>query len=371
MTYPWNTLKIEPTDDRKIIKKAYAQLLRKYRPDEHPEQFQTINQAYQVALNLAAEKPEKIDPEMVEPLDQRDSLQPLDDQYEVVIEGSQLQAETPIDYSQPVYKSTDVAHSQASELALCNNMLEQFHQMAFAEYKDKKQVENWDFLQRYHDLEDFQLRESFSNEIFKRIVEYNHFQNHENGGLLIDQAIARVIAACLDWEANWQALEKRFPTNYMQHVFGLLESVSTSNRSAPIFTRVFAVNLEIALINVGLLVSGLHEQVWSRELLVLLLFVASSTLASLTKLNLPLVQYAFDIRLFDRFINQPSRQQKLIRMATFHITMIPVYSMLSEDYRLSPWSEISLSVVVVVNLFCWFKQKQLFHDWIAGTLLLK
>ena len=47
---PWKTLQIEPTEDKKAIKKAYAQLIKKHRPDEDPQKFQEIQEAYQMAL---------------------------------------------------------------------------------------------------------------------------------------------------------------------------------------------------------------------------------------------------------------------------------------------------------------------------------
>jgi len=47
---PWKTLNIDPTDDKKVIKKAYACLIKQFKPDEHPEKFQEIQEAYQYAL---------------------------------------------------------------------------------------------------------------------------------------------------------------------------------------------------------------------------------------------------------------------------------------------------------------------------------
>ncbi len=43
-------LEIEPTKDKKKIKMAYSKLLKKYHPEEFPEMFMRINEAYGVAL---------------------------------------------------------------------------------------------------------------------------------------------------------------------------------------------------------------------------------------------------------------------------------------------------------------------------------
>ena len=38
----WEILGIEPTKDKKEIKKAYARLLKQYHPEENPEEFKHI-----------------------------------------------------------------------------------------------------------------------------------------------------------------------------------------------------------------------------------------------------------------------------------------------------------------------------------------
>lgn len=49
----WEELGIEPTNDLKKIKKAYAKKLKLNRPDQKPEEFQALYSAYQAALQHA------------------------------------------------------------------------------------------------------------------------------------------------------------------------------------------------------------------------------------------------------------------------------------------------------------------------------
>lgn len=51
-------LEIEPTYDTKKLKKAYANLVKKYHPEEHPEKWQEIRAAYKTALGLARKEEE-------------------------------------------------------------------------------------------------------------------------------------------------------------------------------------------------------------------------------------------------------------------------------------------------------------------------
>jgi len=49
----WASLGIDPTADVRAIKRAYARKLKHTRPDEDPEAFQELNDAYQTALQMA------------------------------------------------------------------------------------------------------------------------------------------------------------------------------------------------------------------------------------------------------------------------------------------------------------------------------
>lgn len=49
----WEILKIEETDDTRAIKRAYAALAREYNPEEHPQEFLRIREAYEKALGWA------------------------------------------------------------------------------------------------------------------------------------------------------------------------------------------------------------------------------------------------------------------------------------------------------------------------------
>lgn len=58
---PWQVLGLsEPTADKKAIKRAYAQQVKLYHPEDHPEEFQALQAAYQEALkratNIAAQE---------------------------------------------------------------------------------------------------------------------------------------------------------------------------------------------------------------------------------------------------------------------------------------------------------------------------
>lgn len=82
----YQVLGISPTRDKKIIRKAYAGLIRKYHPEEHPEKWKEIHDAYMVAMQRADEdrplheepKPQRKEqkPQREEPKPQREEQKP-------------------------------------------------------------------------------------------------------------------------------------------------------------------------------------------------------------------------------------------------------------------------------------------------------
>ena len=53
---PWQVLGLSgPTTDKKAIKRAYAQQVKLYHPEDHPEEFQALQAAYQEALKRATD----------------------------------------------------------------------------------------------------------------------------------------------------------------------------------------------------------------------------------------------------------------------------------------------------------------------------
>ncbi|MES2943372.1 MAG: J domain-containing protein [Pseudomonadota bacterium] len=51
---PWGVLGLRPTGDIQAVRRAYAALIRQYRPDSHPREFARIRQAYEQAQEQAS-----------------------------------------------------------------------------------------------------------------------------------------------------------------------------------------------------------------------------------------------------------------------------------------------------------------------------
>ena len=80
---PWQVLGLSgPTADKKAIKRAYAQQVKLYHPEDHPEEFQALQAAYQEALkratDLAAQESKGAGADFVGGRDPRPASQPSD-----------------------------------------------------------------------------------------------------------------------------------------------------------------------------------------------------------------------------------------------------------------------------------------------------
>ena len=51
MKSAWEILGIEPTENKRVVKKAYAKMLAKYHPEDYPNEFQEIQNAYKSIMD--------------------------------------------------------------------------------------------------------------------------------------------------------------------------------------------------------------------------------------------------------------------------------------------------------------------------------
>ncbi len=59
----WSVLQLPEDADARTIKRSYARLLKTFRPDEDPEGFQRLREAYEHALDVAQWRAENASPE--------------------------------------------------------------------------------------------------------------------------------------------------------------------------------------------------------------------------------------------------------------------------------------------------------------------
>jgi len=223
---PWKTLNIEPTDEKKAIKKAYAVLIKQYKPDENPDKFQEIQEAYKMALSMLQWSVQEND-------EDRESAEP----HQVTRPETQKSDES---FSlQPAQVDEEALAEQKQQEQLIENLFQQLHQMAFAPLAVKSKLENWKFIEDYYKIDDLTLKPQIAREVFKKVAEYNIFQQKQNNTYLIKAGIMRYLNSVFDWSAQWNEYQHQFPEHYFAVTIDIFHTFKEPTLLKSIFSLFF------------------------------------------------------------------------------------------------------------------------------------
>lgn len=137
----WDILQIEQTHDKKVIKRAYHKLLRDNKPDEKPDEFQILYQAYQDALNNISSN-EYLDFKEIEPHIEKSI--PMDNlEYE----------ERPVMTSE-----NELFYTRVDALTYDNNDIEIFNNL-----------NNWNFIEELGFSEDLKYHKQYAQYLFDAV----------------------------------------------------------------------------------------------------------------------------------------------------------------------------------------------------------
>lgn len=104
----YEILNIDRDADVKTIKKAYAKLVKQYHPEDNPEEWKRIHDAYEQAMQLASGKKQKVDMPSESPEQELTSLVNFSEQGET--------PSTPIETSEPKAQPRSLSEEQQNEL---------------------------------------------------------------------------------------------------------------------------------------------------------------------------------------------------------------------------------------------------------------
>lgn len=183
----WETLGIEATDDLKVIKKAYAKGLKTYHPEEDPEGYQRLREAYDSAVKLAKEGFSRVAPSQ--------------------------NHETSLDWEE----GRDVAEVDIPSI---EHPVDQFIQKVQALYEDffaRIQVENWQSLLQ----EDIIWNVQYSVLLQDRLIDF--LEEHP----YLPLAIWQLLDQTFHWLENKEELEERCGRGTTQF---LIENIIGSKR---------------------------------------------------------------------------------------------------------------------------------------------
>ncbi|MGL6161442.1 RDD family protein [Microbulbifer sp.] len=186
---PWALLGIEPSDDVRAIKRAYAKKLKQTRPDEKPQEFQQLHSAYKRALTIA-ESPQ---PLMESPHQPVESPQPVVESPQPAIESAQSaedpqsametqqpssQEETAVAEREsppelpPGQDSAAVETERQKRIDECQRVLRQVEELLESSRVISVE-ENWHFLAECSYLLEEEFNWNLGLGVFERIARFN------------------------------------------------------------------------------------------------------------------------------------------------------------------------------------------------------
>jgi hypothetical protein len=199
---PWGKLGIEEGSDKQTIKRAYARLLKLNKPDENPDGFQDLHNAYQTALFLTEKSGERRN---------------------VTTTGPETFNET--SYVYPEIASEEGIQKVARFETLENEVLKLMNEEYYA-------VDKWAFIENEECLSDIGFFRAFSDFLLETI-----FENEINITTAPD--LINYLNSIFMWSSNIEELEEQYSIYEIIGMFGTdfySDGFSASKEKTPLFT---------------------------------------------------------------------------------------------------------------------------------------
>lgn len=339
----WEILEIEPTDNEKSIKRAYHKLLRRYKPDEHPDDFKRLYQAYQDALEEKdyIEEEEEIDWEDGESVSW-DSIEVWDEDDEALDEFLAIED----DYYERWRKFED----KVDELTCNNNYPELFNQL-----------EKWHFLEELYVVSDLEFYKEASYYLFNAVSEFDKKHNR----MLLNEEVIRYFDSIFLWKKQWSEFDQESTVfDYLEikkEIFPEERKKILESNLATLPQRAFSFFLDLV---VALTIAIFFNDFKLPSLENLFIIYAVMTIVLFWIFGLkPLGQFATRLEVLEGVEKEkPTQAARGIRVVFTFISIIPFYYFFEEEHQYL----LIYTIIVVTNIALLLYNKRLLQDY-SGT----
>ncbi|MBE8718590.1 J domain-containing protein [Cellvibrio polysaccharolyticus] len=233
----WGLLGIEPTNDVRAIKKAYAIQLKSTRPDEDTNAFQMLHQAYKKALALVESAAmHEARPRVHSEIEGQDGSQrqldvPRDDQAaseQGNIEAADLQSESPSAVNENIERQQQALRArQEVFMALTAKVAELLESKRLADT-----VEPWRFLESTPYVLEDDFNWALGCQVFKMFVEFSkvRLKHRKSGGYYNRKIPDAVLGYCNQiffWNTRRDYLEQNFGGVFCRDLCYQIESAAS------------------------------------------------------------------------------------------------------------------------------------------------
>ena len=348
--YPWDILAIDETDDKKTIKKAYAVLIKQYKPDEHPEKFQEIQEAYQYALNILK-------------WDTHDNSD---------YDNNSRSENNNFTLNENHTNGKDLVTNEES--SIIDKVLEKTEQLLQSPLIERENINNWKFLDKSNQILNIKTRELFSQQLFSLFAKYNIKFYKSNKKCIVTTRIIKHINEFVSWDLKWQDYSYLFDKDSMQVMYMNLESddeidsiqqVDLTYRLRVLFSDMV---MSYAIAGISSYFTGVTYQETLK--LAFYIFVIQRFILEMF-FNKSMGKFSKNAFISDDYGNKCSVLKTLIRHLIINLTLLPIYFWI---YKWNINSNLWISafcVMVFLHLMSLFNKDKFFHDVITKTTVLR
>ena len=335
----WEILEIESTTEKKLIKRAYHKLLRQYKPDEKPNEFKKLYEAYQDALEW--EDYDNWDEEFT--WDDNDEKQHWEDDSNEE-EAFEYEKDEEDILLNEYWRRWEIFEEKVDALTYDNNYPELFNQL-----------KNWEFIEELQLENDIELHQRAADYLFNAIGSFDE----KNENFLLNNEVITYLNKIFLWEKYWQ----KYDDSSTMFEYLTIAKVAPKITQPTIYPLANISNrLSSFFIDFGIALIVLAVLQFEFENLLIIYILLYSFHFWILGLRTPGQMFMKVETLEGDECEQPSKTARGIRVIFTALNLYGITLLIADPLDDNPL----VYIIGIVNLLFWVSQKRLLQDW-SGT----
>ena len=209
----WSILEIDPTAEVSTIKKAYAKKLKIYHPEDDPEGYQRLREAYDYALKYAKSKPQITVEKREAALEENSTLEPK----EIIFPEENIFKNREVENNIPVDNSIDLPRGNIfedclNEIEKPEDPIEGFFKrlnQIYSNFQERIEIKNWEVALNNKIMWNLNLMDSINNGMITFLMDHYHLPKN----------IWRLLNDNFHWDEQEEHLKACFPSNFIDYLY--------------------------------------------------------------------------------------------------------------------------------------------------------
>ena len=212
MSY-WSILEIDPTAEVSTIKKTYAKKLKIYHPEDDPEGYQRLREAYDYALKYAKSKPQitvekrEVALEGNSIFEPKEIICPTDN----IFEHREVEKNLYVDYDIDISKG-NIFEECFNEIDRPKNPIEGFFtrlNQIYSDFQERIEIKNWEEVLNTDLMWDLKYMDVINSRMIYFLIDNSNLPKN----------IWRLLNDNFHWDEQEEYLRSRFPSDFVGFLF--------------------------------------------------------------------------------------------------------------------------------------------------------